>query len=135
MHLIDHNKLLNLKKGEEAMKGWIIIVMVLFVVAAGFVASAEAQQGSESAGVININTATEDQLRMLPLINAQLAHEIILYRFNNGPFFTIDEMMNVKGMTQVRLDELRPWLVTEGDTTFSPDLYDLYERSTPEPVY
>ena len=117
------------------MKGWIITIMVLFVVAAGFVANAEAQQSLESAGVINVNTATEDQLRMLPLINAQLAHEIILYRFNNGPFFTIDEMMNVKGMTQVRLDELRPWLVTEGDTTFSPDLYDLYERSTPEPEY
>jgi len=77
------------------MKGWIITIMVLFVVAAGFVANAEAQQSLESAGVINVNTATEDQLRMLPLINAQLAHEIILYRFNNGPFFTIDEMMNV----------------------------------------
>jgi len=132
---MDHHQPLNLKKGEKAMKGWVITIMVLFVVAAGFVANAEAQQGLESAGVINVNTATEDQLRMLPLINAQLAHEIILYRFNNGPFFTIDEMMNVKGMTQVRLDELRPWLVTEGDTTFSPDLYDLYERSIPEPEY
>lgn len=107
----------------------VIIAVVFLAVTAVHVVPAASQEGSESAGVLNINTATEDQLRMLPLIHAQLAHDIILYRFSNGPFFTIDELLNVQGMTQEKLDELRPWLVTEGDTTFSPDLY---QRNMPE---
>ena len=114
-------------------KGWVITEMVFFFVfAAGFVAPAASQQGMESAGVININTATEEQLRMLPLIDAQLAHDIMLYKFNNGPLFSVDELLNVSGMTEEKLDELRPWLVIEGDTTFSPDLY---RRGTTGPGY
>jgi DNA uptake protein ComE-like DNA-binding protein len=113
-------------------KGLVITAAVFFVAVAVFVTPAACQEGPGSAGVININTATEDQLRMLPLINAQLAHDIILYKFNNGPFFSLDELLNVQGMTQEKLDELRPWLVTEGETTFSPDLY---ERGLPGPAY
>lgn len=110
----------------------VITTMAFFVIAAGFVTPAASQQGLESVGVINVNTATEDQLRMLPLINADLANAILLYRVNNGPFFTVDELGNVRGMTNEKLDELRPYLVIEGDTTFSPDLY---KRGTPGPVH
>lgn len=113
-------------------KIWVIIGVVIFAVTTVFVIPAASQEGSKSAGFININTATEVQLRMLPLINDQLAHDIILYRSSNGPFFTIDELMNIKGMTQEKFDALRPWLVTEGDTTFTPDLY---QRGMPEQTY
>lgn len=113
---------------------WFIIAVVFFVVTTVFVVPAASQEGSKSTGFININTATEDQLRTLPFINAQLAHDIILYRSSNGPFFTVDELMNVKGMTQEKYEILRPWIITEGDTTFTPDL-NLHQRGTPEHTY
>jgi len=110
----------------------IIMAMVFLAVTTVSVIPAAGRDGPESAGYININTATEEQLKMLPLINDQLAHDIVLYRFSNGPFFTVDELLNVHGMTQEKLDVLRPWLVTEGDTTFSPDLY---QESQPKQNY
>jgi competence ComEA-like helix-hairpin-helix protein len=113
-------------------KVWVITAMVFFVVTTGFVARAASQFGLESAGVININIATEDQLKMLPLINDQLAKAIIEYRNSNGPFDSVDQLENVRGVTKEKLEELRPWLVIYGDTTFAPDLYN---RGSPGPVY
>ena len=113
-------------------KVWIIPIMVFFVVAGGLVARAASIAGLETAGVININTATEDQLRMLPLINDQLAKAIIDYRNSNGPLESVDQLQNVRGVTNQKLNELRPWLITKGDTTFAPDLYN---SGSPGPVY
>lgn len=107
-------------------------VMVFFVLAVGLAAHAAAVQNHQTAGVININTANEDQLKMLPLINDQLAKGIINYRNSNGPFDSLEELRNVKGMTMQKLNELRPWLVVKGDTTFEPDLYN---TGSPGPVY
>jgi competence ComEA-like helix-hairpin-helix protein len=111
---------------------WVITAMVFFVVATGFVAHAAAQKGLESAGVINVNTATEDQLKMLPLINDQMARAIIDYRNSNGPFDSVDDLQNVRGITKEKLDEIRPWVVIKGNTTFAPDLYN---SGSPGPVY
>jgi competence ComEA-like helix-hairpin-helix protein len=107
------------------MKNYVAgILMVFLIVTTGFLAHAASLPGQEDAGVININTATEDQLAMLPLISKDLARNIINYRNSNGPFNSIDELRKVKGMNRVKLDDLRPWLVTKGDTTFDPDLYN-----------
>jgi competence ComEA-like helix-hairpin-helix protein len=104
---------------------------VFFVVAVGIIAHAASIASLETAGVININTATEDQLRMLPLVNEQLVRDIIAYRNSNGPFESIDDLRNVNGITSQKLDELRPWLVIKGDSTFVPDLYN---SGSPGPV-
>jgi competence protein ComEA len=110
----------------------ILATMLFFVVAGGFAAHAAAQKGLEPAGVINVNTATEDQLKMLPLINDDLAKAIISYRDSNGPFDNLDQLKNVKGMSDERFNEISPWLVLKGQTTFAPDLYN---SGTPGPVY
>jgi len=48
---------------------------------------------------LNINTATVDQLDMLPGIGAVKAAQIIAYRDQNGPFTSIDELQKVPGIT------------------------------------
>jgi competence ComEA-like helix-hairpin-helix protein len=105
-------------------KVFVTSVMVFFVLAVGLAAHAAAIENHETAGVININTANEDQLRMLPLINNQIAKAIISYRNSNGPFDSVEDLGNVKGVTPQKLEALRPWLVTRGDSTFVPDLYN-----------
>lgn len=120
------------QKGEEDMnKVLATAVAVFFVVAVGITAHAASIAGLETAGVININTATEDQLRMLPLVNEQLVRDIIAYRNSNGSFESIDDLRNVNGITSQKLDEIRPWLVIKGDSTFVPDLYN---SGSPGPV-
>ena len=41
---------------------------------------------------ININTAREDQLQMLPGIGASLAQRIVDYRKDNGPFKALEDL-------------------------------------------
>jgi competence ComEA-like helix-hairpin-helix protein len=81
--------------------------------------------GYETWGVINANTATAEQLEGLYspqglTITKELAKAIVDYRNSNGLFRSLDDLISVKGMTRTKLDDLRPWLVLEGDTTYFP---------------
>lgn len=57
-------------------------------------------------GLININTADATLLETLPGIGPTLAADIIAYRTQNGPFTTLEELMNVPGIGEGRYADL-----------------------------
>lgn len=66
-----------------------------------------------SAESININTADKDAL--MSVINGvgdRKAEAIISYRKENGPFKSIDELTNIKGIGQAMVDKHRDILST-----------------------
>jgi len=69
------------------------------------------------SGKININAATVEQLEMLPRIGTKTAQSIIEYRTQNGPFKKVEDLTNVKGIGVKTLDELKSYIILEGDTT------------------
>jgi len=61
---------------------------------------------SEETDKLNINTATEEQLRTLPGVGPELARRILDYRQENGGFQTVSELTMVKGIGISLLDEI-----------------------------
>jgi competence protein ComEA len=56
---------------------------------------------------INLNTATLAELDSLPGIGPVLAQRIIDYREEHGPFQSVDELLNVKGIGPELLEKIR----------------------------
>jgi comEA protein len=78
-----------------------VVVVALIVVAQAFVAAQKTQTGAAKAdttAIVNLNTASVDQLDTLPGIGPKVAARIVEYRQKNGPFKKIEDVMNVKGI-------------------------------------
>lgn len=71
---------------------------------------------SGSAGtLININSASADELKELPGIGDVLAQRIVDYREFNGPYLSADELDHVEGINLSLVDSLRPLITVSGD--------------------
>jgi competence protein ComEA len=60
-----------------------------------------------SGGLININTASATELETLSGIGEVLAATIVEYRTQNGPFTSVDELLDVSGIGPATLEEIR----------------------------
>lgn len=63
--------------------------------------------------LLNINTATAEELETLPKIGPQMAQRIIDYRKAHGGFASVDALQNVKGIGKKTLEKLRPFIDVE----------------------
>lgn len=61
----------------------------------------------EESDLLDLNTATEAQLRTLPGIGEVLARRIVDYRETNGPFASVEELTAVEGIGNALLYRLR----------------------------
>ncbi len=82
--------------------------------------SAPSGAGSRSSAIgsssplIDLNTASAQQLETLPGIGPVMAGRIIAHRETNGPFASVDDVENVPGIGPKTLESIRP-LVTAVD--------------------
>ena len=70
-------------------------------------------------GVLNLNTASLDQLDALPGISAKLAAAIVAERAAH-PFGRPEDVLRIRGLTRSRFERLRPHLTVTGATSFVP---------------
>lgn len=69
---------------------------------------------AEKPLLININTATSEQLQTLPGIGEAKAAAIIDYRDTHGGFFYVSELLNVSGIGEETYENIRDF-ITVGD--------------------
>lgn len=79
------------------------------------VPSATAQEAA--GGVVNINTATADQLTVLPRVGPALAQRIVEYRDANGRFKATEELILVRGIGESTYKQIEPFVTVKGETT------------------
>jgi competence protein ComEA len=75
---------------------------------AGDETSAPGGSGGPSTGPIDLNRASATELETLPGIGPSLAQAIVDHRARNGPFSSVDDLVDVRGIGPTRLEQLRP---------------------------
>jgi competence ComEA-like helix-hairpin-helix protein len=71
------------------------------------------------SGKLNLNTANEDQLMLLPTVGPSKAERIVSWRKKNGGFKRTADLRRVKGFGYKTFKKLEPWLDIKGDTTLA----------------
>lgn len=70
--------------------------------------NAAPSDSSQSGALVNINTATQEELETLPSIGEVRAQAIIAYREEHGGFRTTDELMEVSGIGEKIFADIAP---------------------------
>jgi len=94
------------------------IVPLFFGLAVPLQAAAATRHPVELKGVLNLNTATVAELRVLPGVGAKKAERVIQQR-EKHKFASTDQLMKVKGFGRLTYRKLKPYLAVSGNTTLT----------------
>lgn len=64
---------------------------------------------------LNINTATQKELEMVPGVGPGKAISIIEFRQQNGSYSAVEDLLKIKGFGPATLDKLRPYVTVNED--------------------
>jgi competence protein ComEA len=99
------------------MKTLMLIVAVLVGgLAPGPAMAAKRVSRTQVSGVVNLNTATAQQLDQLPGVGEKAAKRIVDYR-TKTPFTRAEELVKVKGFGKKKFEKLKANLAVSGPTT------------------
>ncbi len=74
----------------------------------------EQEEDSATYGRVNINTAGESELTILPKIGPATAQNIIAYREANGPFMEKTDIMEVSGIGEATYESIESLITVQG---------------------
>ncbi len=81
---------------------------------------AKAAKGKTAiSGKLNLNTATVEQLTLLPGVGPSKAERVIAFRAKNGEFKRVADLRKVKGFGYKTIKRLEPYLDIKGTTTLA----------------
>jgi competence protein ComEA len=95
------------------------ITLALAAVVLGALPFLAAAAGPVAAGQVNINSASVEQLALLPRIGPSVAQKILEFRQENGPFKSAADLMLVRGIGEKTFEQLKPYLAVSGETTLT----------------
>lgn len=91
--------------------------LALVLLSSALVAATQAQAAPRLTGVVNVNTASVEELELLPGVGEARARAMVALRKERGGFKSIDELKDVKGIGDAGLARLRPYVRIDGKTT------------------
>ncbi|HEV7701561.1 MAG TPA: helix-hairpin-helix domain-containing protein [Pyrinomonadaceae bacterium] len=92
----------------------VLILTVLVISACSTrVEFAPASTASLERNAINVNTATVAELESLPYVGKKTADAIVEFRERNGPFRRVEQVMLIRGLSERRFAEMRPFIRAE----------------------
>lgn len=113
----------NMKGGEIMVKGIMTISWLLLLLSISsiqpYLRGAEAVESSRNTApwVINVNTASAEDIAAIPGLGEKKSQAIIKFREKNGPFVKIEDLKRVDGIGDKLFEKIMPYVVVKGDTT------------------
>ncbi len=62
--------------------------------------------------LLDLNSATAEQLQTIPRVGPVLAQRIVAYRQEHGRFERLEQLLEVKGIGKATLERIRPYVRT-----------------------
>jgi competence protein ComEA len=103
--------------GRATRVGALALASILALVLGVATAVASAEEVTAMQGTVNVNTASLEELTLLPGIGESRAKALIETRKRLGGFKSVDDLLEVKGIGDASLERLRPHVTTQGKTT------------------
>ena len=70
----------------------------------------EVEERLKEARKVSINTATAEEITLIPGIGPAISSRIVEYRRENGKFHTVDALLKVKGIGPAKLEKMREYV-------------------------
>jgi competence protein ComEA len=70
-------------------------------------------------GVVNVNTADQETLQLLPRVGPAVAQRIIEFRETNGAFKSKSDLLLVRGIGERTFELMEPYVAIEGKSTLT----------------
>ena len=109
----------------HATLGLLLVALVLATAPAVAAPSAgvgpvlQTQEAATPAGVVNINSASIEQLQLLPRIGPTVAKRIVEFREQNGRFENPEDLLLIEGIGDRTFEQLERWIRIDGETTLN----------------
>lgn len=80
---------------------------------------AEAIENSSrtTTSVINVNTASAEEISVIPGLGEKKSLAIVKFREKNGPYARIEDLKKVNGIGDKLFDKIKPYVTVKSDTT------------------
>ena len=93
--------------GPLLLVAFLMVLMGIYVVTFPKYKTDEITAPTRVVTLVNVNTATAEELETLTGIGPSLAQAIIDYRAEHGDFTAAEDLLNVKGIGEAKLEGFR----------------------------
>lgn len=94
-------------------------------------AAADVSSSDDAQGVVNIQTASAEQLVLLPGVGPSKANAIIAQRERRA-FRRVEDILRVRGIGRATFRRLRPMITVDGPTTMTAPVRATRTASAPD---
>jgi competence protein ComEA len=106
------------------------VILIATLSSAAMAADAQPVPAPTATGVVNINTADNAQLALLPRVGAKAAQRIADYRKEHGNFRKTSDLMQVKGFGEKSFERLSAYVTVDGKTTLTAKVHSKNPRKS-----